>query len=51
MQLPLPAEQLPRGYISRKMIRGKQAFYLQRRKDKVVGRYIPSEELDKLRQP
>ncbi|NLD34495.1 MAG: hypothetical protein GX653_06250 [Clostridiales bacterium] len=44
-------EKLPRGYISRKMIRGKPAFYLQRREgDKVVGRYIPKEELEGLRQ-
>jgi hypothetical protein len=40
---------LPKGYISRKVIRGKPAFYLQRREGgKVVGHYIPKEELEQV---
>jgi hypothetical protein len=37
---------LPKGYISKKQIHGKSAYYLQwREKDKVKGRYIPIAEL------
>lgn len=39
-------DKLPKGYISRKQIRGKQACYLQwREKDKIKSRYIPAVEL------
>ena len=38
-------EKLPKGYISKKQIRGKSAYYLQwREKDKVKSRYIPIAE-------
>lgn len=37
---------LPKGYISRKLIRGQSACYLQwREKDKIRSRYIPAAEL------
>lgn len=39
-------QELPKGYISKKNIRGKVCYYLQRRDgDKVVSKYISAEEL------
>ena len=38
---------LPEGYLSRKNIKGKVYYYLQRREDgKVVSRYVPSEDVE-----
>ncbi len=38
--------QLPRGYISRKIIRGRPVYYLQRREGKrVLSQHIPRGEL------
>ena len=43
-------EKLPKGYISKKQIRGKSAYYLQwREKDKVKSRYIPIAELPEIK--
>ena len=40
---------LPKGYISRKIIRGKETFYLQWREgDKVKSKYIVADEVDEL---
>ena len=38
--------ELPKGYISKKKIAGKSYYYLQQRvKMKIVGTYVPPEEL------
>lgn len=42
-------QELPKGYISKKNIRGKVCHYLQRRDgEKVVSKYISADELPKL---
>ena len=44
------AEECPRGYVSRKVIRGRERFYLQWRDGAHVrSRYIPEGEVDKVR--
>ena len=44
MQSELDA--LPKGYTSRKTIRGRRVHYLQKRQgDKIVSRYIPAAQL------
>ena len=41
---------LSKGYLSRKMIRGRPAFYLQYRvNSKIVSHYISKEKLEKVR--
>ncbi len=41
--------QLPRGYISRKIIRGRPVYYLQRREGKrILSQYIPRDQLAEL---
>ena len=43
-------ESLPRGYISRKMIRGRETFYLQWKEGgKVKSRYLKSDEVEGFR--
>ncbi len=43
-------EQLPIGYISQKNINNRKYCYLQKRQGiKIVGNYIPSEDLPKLK--
>ena len=43
-------ESLPRGYISRKMIRGRETFYLQWKEGgKVKSRYLKSDEVEGIR--
>jgi len=40
-------KELPRGYVSRKMIRGNESFYLQWREgEKIKSKYIPLDDLD-----
>ena len=40
---------LPRGYISKKMIKGKQYFYLQNRVNgKVLSKYIKEDDIDRI---
>lgn len=40
---------LPKGYISKKKISGKEYYYLQRREDgKIVSKYIAAEDLPKI---
>ncbi len=42
-------QELPKGYISKKNIRGKESYYLQRREgSKIVSKWIPAEELPAL---
>jgi hypothetical protein len=42
--------ELPKGYVSEKKIAGKSYYYLQERiKMKIVGTYIPTEELTEVK--
>lgn len=39
-------QELPKGYISKKNIRGKESYYLQHREgNKIVSKYISADEL------
>lgn len=39
-------QELPKGYISKKNIRGKESYYLQHREgSKIISKYISSEDL------
>ena len=41
--------ELPKGYISKKNIRGRESYYLQWREgDKIVSKYISAEDLPKV---
>lgn len=49
-ELLLELESLPNGYISRKVIHGKEYFYLQYKSNgKLVSKYIKENDLDKLK--
>lgn len=42
-------QELPKGYISKKNIRGKVSYYLQHREGgKIVSKWIPAEDLPKI---
>lgn len=42
-------QELPKGYISKKNIRGKVSYYLQHREGgKIVSKWIPAEDLPKV---
>lgn len=42
---------LPKGYISKKNIRGKEAYYLQHREGKkIVSKYIPVSDVESIRE-
>lgn len=42
-------QELPKGYISKKNIRGKVSYYLQHRDGgKIVSKWIPAEDLPKI---
>ncbi len=42
-------QELPKGYISQKNIRGRATYYLQYREgDKIISKYIPKEQLPEL---
>ena len=41
---------LPKGYISKKIINNNEYYYLQKRVgSKIVGNYIPSEDVEKMK--
>lgn len=47
----LHLSELPKGYISKKNIRGKEAYYLQYREgDKIISKWIPSDDLPQVEQ-
>ena len=45
----LHLQELPKGYISKKNIRGKESYYLQYRDgSKIVSKWIPADDLQKV---